>query len=336
MSAPSAIGSTASQVAGPLLDAARGAGSVLLTGPVAPDGDSIGACLALARGLRAMGVGRVDVAGVVSYRYAWMPGADGMIPDAGIEPGYDLVIVLDGDARRLEAPVAAAFQAARTRAIVDHHRSTRPEGYDLALLDPSAASTCDLVHELLLAWGLEPDRPTAQLIFAGMVFDTGGFRHSNTRPETLRRAARLIEQDIDHAAISTRILFDRSVAGVRLLAAVLGSAEYVAGGRLALAQASYALGSGLGAGPGDIEGIVDHLVCTVGVELACFFIEREPGVVKLSLRSRARVDVAALARRLSPDGGGHPRAAGASIPGAMPEVVARVRPALEQAVASLG
>lgn len=318
-----------------LLAAVRGAGRVLLTGPVAPDGDSIGACLALANGLRAMTATTVDVAGQVSYRYAWMPGAEAMIPDDGLRGPYDLVVVLDGDARRLEPPVAAAFRAAGMRAIIDHHRSTKVDGYDIALVDPSASSTCDLVFELLVAWRLPLDRPTAQLIYAGVVFDTGGFRHSNTTPQTHLLAAHLVAQGIDHAAISTRILFDRSQAGVALLAAVLSGAEYRSRGRLAIGQASYALGSGLGAGPGDIEGIVDHLVYTSGVELACFFIEQEPGAIKLSLRSRALIDVSIIARSLSPGGGGHARAAGATLNGTVEQVIAQVLPSLEAAVAAL-
>ncbi len=332
LGAPHIVRPAARDAAAALRAAVAQARAVLLTGPIAPDGDSIGACLALAAGLRALGPARIDVAGSVSYRYAWMPGAQGMLPDDQIAADYDLVVVLDGDARRLEPPIAAAFQAAPKRAIVDHHRSTQVQGYDIALVDASASSTCDLVYELLLAWGHPLDRATAQLIYAGIVFDTGGFRHSNTTPQTHLLAARLVAQGIDHAAISTRILFDRSQAGVRLLAAVLAGAEYRVDGRLAIGQASFELGSSLGAGPGDIEGIVDHLVYTSGVELACLLIEQQPGSVKLSLRSRSVVDVAALARSLSPGGGGHARAAGATIEGTVPQVLAQVLPALELAV----
>lgn len=315
-----------------LLDAARAARAILLTGPTAPDGDSIGACLALAHGLRRVCSAHVAVAGELSYRYEWMPGAGAMVHDDAVTADYDVVVVLDGDAGRLSPPVEAAFQAARVKGIIDHHRSTRVEGYDLAIVDADAASTCDLVYELLLAFGLRLDREVAQLLYAGIVYDTGGFRHSNTTPHTHRIAARLVAMDIDHPAIGTRILVERSPAGLRLLAEVLQDARFHAEGRLVVGVASYQLGTRLGAGPGDIEGIVDHLVYVSGVEMACFFIEQAPGQVKLSLRSRSRVDVAALARALSVGGGGHARAAGAQLHDSLDHALEVVVPRLEQAV----
>lgn len=310
-------------------------GRVLLTGPIAPDGDSIGACIALARALRQLGPARVDVAGDPSYRYAWLPGADEMIPDAQVRPDYDLVVVLDGDSGRLPAPVAAAFRAAPRTGIVDHHRSTSARGYDIALVDPHAASACELVCAMLHHWQVPLDTGIAELLYAGIVYDTGGFRHSNTTPATLRLAAELVARGFDHSAVTTRILFERRQGGLALLGRVVSEARYLAGGRVCIGAASFALGTGVGAGPGDIEGIVDHLLHVQGVELACFFIEREPGRVKLSLRSRAAVDVAAIARGLSTGGGGHARAAGCVIDGTVDQVIAQVGPVLAAAVADL-
>lgn len=305
---------------------------VLLTGPMGPDGDSIGACLALAGAIRALSRAQVDIAGEPSYRYAWMPGAAQMIPDDQIKPDYDLVIVLDGDRGRLEKPVDAAFRAAARTGIIDHHRSTTPDGYDLVLIDHQAASTCDLVFGLMQQWAVPVDADAARLLYTGLIFDTGGFRHSNTTPDTHRLAAELLSHGIDHPRISTRVLMERSRAGLMLLGSVVSEATFLAGGQVAVGAASYALGTRLGAGPGDLEGIVDHLLYTVDVELACLFIERAPGRVKLSLRSRSRVDVAALARQICPGGGGHARASGAHLDEPLDRAMERVLPLLIAAV----
>src|SRR5687767_2420332 len=118
-----------------LLQALSARSPVLLTGPIGPDGDSLGACLALGRVLGAHGVS-ATVVGSIPRRYRWMPGIDQVIPDAGLAGRWPAVVVLDGDRHRLTQPAARAFAAADFRAIVDHHGSTRPDGYELAWLEP--------------------------------------------------------------------------------------------------------------------------------------------------------------------------------------------------------
>lgn len=314
--------------------AAQAARRILLTGPLDPDGDSIGACLALARGLAAVCAARVEVAGTPSFRYAWMAGAEAMVPDEQIAGPYDLAVVLDGDRRRLAPPVARAFEGARARGLVDHHASTDPAGYELVLLDPEAASTTELVWRVLEDWGVPLDRELAALLYTGLVFDTGGFRYSNTRPACHLLAARLLETGLDHAAINARVLMERRLGGLKLLGRVLEGARVHADGAVIVGVIARADLAELGADEADVEGVVDALVFTRGVELACLVIERGPERVKLSLRSRSRVDVASLARSLTTSGGGHARAAGASLAEPLPALLARLPALLERAVAT--
>ncbi len=314
---------------------AAGAARALLSGPADPDGDSIAACLALADALRALGCAEVVVAGRPGHRYAWMPGAEGMVPDEAIgadsDRPFSLAVVLDGERARLHSAVRAAFDAAPVRVLVDHHRSSQPDGYQLALVAPESASTAELVLHLMDAWGLPLGPAAAAQLYTGLLFDTGGFRHSNTRPETLRTAARLLEQGIDHNAISLRVLYERREPALRLLARALGTARRSGEGG-ALGWVRFTDFGALHADYSDLEGVVDHLLHIEGVELAALFIERAPGQVRLSLRSRARVDVSALARTLDPRGGGHRRAAGCVREGPLEQVIAEVEPALQAAL----
>lgn len=305
---------------------------ILLTGPVDPDGDSIGSCLALARILEQVCGAQVVVAGIVAPRYAGLPFVERMIPDNEVTGPFDMAVVLDGDQRRLCPPVGALFQASPVRVLVDHHSSTSREGYTLTLLDTDVASTCEIVFHLVEAWGLSLDRDMAALLYTGMIFDTGAFRHSNTTPTTHRIASTLIGVGIDHSAIVTRILVERNQAALRLMGRVLASACFAEGGRVVLGAIPLALSAELGTAWSDAEGIVDMLVYTEGVEAAVLAVERAPAMVKLSLRSRGGVNVARVARALHPSGGGHFRAAGVVLEEPLEGVLERVQCALTQAL----
>ncbi len=318
-----------------LLDAVRGSRRVLLTGPEGLDGDSIGACLALAICLRRQVPGvHVDVAGVPGHRYGWLPGAEGLIADARVKPDYDGVVVLDGDRTRLHPDVAAAFAGARWTGIIDHHRSTDVSGYSVHIFDPDAESTCTIVAAMGRAWGIrmDEDRALAEPLYCGLIFDTGGFRHSNTRPSTHLLAAELLATGLDSARIHHRVLYERRPAATRLLGQALAATRFVCGGAVALAPCSQAQMQALEAEPSDLEGLVDLLQQTSGVEVSVVLQERGASRTKLSMRSAGRVDVAALARTLDSGGGGHVKAAGVTVPWPLSDTLARVEDALGRAL----
>lgn len=320
-------------IASRLLDAVRQSRTVLLTGPEGPDGDSIGACLALAAALRARAPGvEVSIAGTPGFRYAWLAGADTMIPDGGVGT-YDGVVVLDGDRTRLPPNVARAFAAARWTGLIDHHRSSDLDGYSIPWLEPTAESTCVMVRRLLAAWDVPLDRALAEALYTGIIFDTGAFRYSNTTASTHTVAAELLSHGIEHWKICERVLMERRMSGLRLQARVCDRARLAGGNRVVIGVVSRATFKDLGADELDVEGIVDALQHVEGVELAALLVERSPEKTKLSLRSRGRVDVAALAQSLSPFGGGHAKAAGAALPWGLADAEPKVEAAL---VAALG
>ncbi len=313
MGAPSASGLPAGQR---LFDALLACGGpVLLTGPIGPDGDSLGACLALASVLEKHGV-RATVAATAAARYRPLPHFDRIVPDTELpELSWAAVVVLDGDRHRLTAPVARAFAGAGLRGIVDHHRSTAADGYDHAWLDARASSACEMLCELFEARSTPLDADIAALLYAGIAFDTGTFRYSNATPTTLRRAAYLMEQGFDHAGLVATMLMERRWEALQLAAEVYQRCERVCDGRVALARIPCADHERLGLVAGDLEGLVDNLVHIAGVDVACLLIDVPGGGMRLSLRSRGPVDVAAIAEAVSPTGGGHAKAAGALLEG---------------------
>lgn len=286
---------------------------VVLTGPEGPDGDSLGACLGLRRVLMALAPGVViDVVGEPSGRYQFLPDMATVLPNAAAT-GADGVVVLDGDCRRLPPAVRDAFVAAEWTGLVDHHTSTDASGYSVSLLAPGSESTCGMVAGFADAWSVPLDRDLAALLYAGVVFDTGAFRYSNTQPSTHRLAARLVETGIDHSAIVLRTLVERRAASLRLMGLVFSSARFGSNGHSLVGEVSIESLRMAGAVESDMDGIVDVLQHVEGVEVAALVTERRGGA-KVSLRSRGRLNVATMAQSLHPSGGGHAKAAGVFMP----------------------
>ena len=310
------------------------ASSVLFTGPVDPDGDSFGACMALARAAGSFSEGTLHVTGKASYRYDWLPGAGELLSDADLLDSYDLVVVMDGDRHRLTPGVDKCFKEAKHTALVDHHQTLSTEGYDVVLLDSGSPSTCEMVYRVLQEWGVPLDAEMATHLYTGIIFDTGGFKHENTQVDTHRLAAELLGLGVKPAMIHAKVLHERTSAGWRLLGEVLTHAQFMADGAVVIGVIPLSMSSRLGVAPGDTEGVVDTLLNTTGVEVACLVREVSSSVVKLSLRSRSYVDVASLARSMTTMGGGHVRAAGAKFLEPLDTVMERLATALPATIES--
>jgi len=299
-----------------LIAVLRESRSILISGPAEPDGDSIGACLALQRWLLAVGKAS-QVAGNPGYRYAWMPGASEMVPDARISGTPDAVVVLDGDRHRLAPGVDRAFRAARVQAIIDHHGSNTPEGYTHAWLEPHATSTCEMLFDAMQAAGHPLDPDLATLLYVGSIFDTGGFRHSNTTSATHRMAAALLEHGVDTAGIALKVLLERRIGGFRAAGWISQHSELHLNDRVHIGRLTHQEHRQFGLVGGDLEGVVESLLHVSGVEVSVLLTEKADGTSKVSMRSRGDINVARVAGEISKTGGGHPKAAGASVPAAL-------------------
>jgi phosphoesterase RecJ-like protein len=149
----------------------------------------------------------------------------------------------------------------------------------------------------------------------------------------LRRAADLLEHGFDHASLVATMLVERRWEALQLAAEVFRTCERACDGQLAFGRVPLSEHDRLGLVPGDLEGLVDSLVHIAGVHVACLVIDRPGGGVKLSLRSRSQIDVAAIAEALAPSGGGHAKAAGVLLDGDADVLDATVRSRVAELVA---
>lgn len=315
-----------------LLQLCSGAKTILLTGPIFPDGDSIGACLALRELLTNKTIAQIDLTGKITFHYQWMHNIELFKPDTHLQDSYDIAIILDGDRNRLPVEITEIFNTSRQTILIDHHFSTNPAEYDLALLDFKASSTCEIIYQIMEEWQLPLTKSLGEALYTGFIFDTGGFRHSNTTPKTHRLAAKLLETGIDQSWITAKVLMERQASGLLLLEHCLSQRQRLANGKVHFAFLSQNAFQRYSCTQGDTEGLVDVLLYVTDVELACLGIEQPDGRVKISLRSRSDINVAQLAKILHSEGGGHLRASGAMLSKTLEEAKLFVPIHLEQAI----
>jgi bifunctional oligoribonuclease and PAP phosphatase NrnA len=259
-------------------------------------------------------------------RFLARPGE--LTPSLAERPPGALVVVLDGDlARAAGVPVAAG----RGVVNVDHH-VTNPGDAEVAWVDASYASASMMVAEVVDALGIGWDADLATPCLAGLMTDTGHFRFGNTDRRALEAAGRLIESGVAYAELADRLQW-RHPDYFRMLALVMATVRYRAGGEVVLADQTIAMRAAVGETEDDADDFVAQIRYAEGTRLAAILKER-PGAVKLSLRSRGGVSARRICQTLG--GGGHDAAAGATLAGAtLAEAEARLLSAAHEELARL-
>ena len=276
----------------------QAANKILLTAHILPDGDAVGSTLAMLQILRSMGKSaQIFIDDTIRDNLHALPHFDEIRrPVKGETFDADLLLILDtepartGNVRKLtDAPILN----------VDHHVTNTGEGYDL-YVEPDAAATCEIVYKLAGELGAKISPDAAICLYAGLATDTGFFQFSNTRTETLRTAAELVNCGVRPNEISEQ-LERRSVDEVRQMSLALQSAKIFFGGKVA----------GIFLHTTDsTEGFIDLIRVIDGVDVAFMINEKAPNFCRVSMRSKG-VDVATIADSLG--GGGHVRAAGCTL-----------------------
>lgn len=303
----------------------------LLVGHALPDGDCIGALIALYLGMVAMGKEvRMLLQDSVPAMYEYLPGAEAVLLPAQFTGPVHNVIYLDCSDEERPGDQMVDILKDRSHTInIDHHQSNNFFG-DLNFVDERASSTAELVYELLQLLPVEINADIANALYVGIVQDTGGFQHNNTSSQTFRTAAALLEQGVDLDQVKLNLYESKSREEVALLGLALQSLQLNSQGRVAWMTLHYDDILELGALQTCPEGMINNTLTIQGVEVGLLFRELTPGLIKISFRSKGTTDVDALAARFG--GGGHPRAAGAQQSGSMAEVVSKVIAAVESVI----
>jgi phosphoesterase RecJ-like protein len=289
----------------------------LLTSHARPDGDAIGSALACAQILRQLGKdAEVVLHDPVPRIYQPLPFADRVVQADRVNGHYEAAILLECDSiqrTRLEG-LENQFLIS-----IDHHASGRPFAH-VNWIDPQATATAELVHQLAKAAGVKISREIATCLYTALLTDTGSFMFKGTNEQTFALARELVLAGADPAQCAQNVYFAHSTAKMRLLGAALSNLHRE--GPLAWIWVTRDQMERSLAKEEDCEGIVNYALSIQDVEVAAFFREMADGRYRVSLRSKGKLNVAAIAERFG--GGGHECASGCSIDGPLAMAVSKI------------
>jgi bifunctional oligoribonuclease and PAP phosphatase NrnA len=305
-----------------------------------PDADTLGAALGVGLIVEAHG-GRATLLSTdpVPPLYDFLPGMDRFVHDPDPNAGYDLLVVCDcgsldrlGEVRQRHADLFERLP----RVLVDHHASNT-DGGSRDWVDPAAAATCEMVALLAVRLGVPlgtVDGALAAGLMAGIVMDTSTFAHPNSTPRTLAVSAALVEAGAPLSEISRRLYRSKPDAQLRLFGRVLDRLAVAADGLVIHSCLTDADLSETGTLSAHSEGLIDLLAQSETAEVAILFKEAGTDMTRISVRTKpGGVDATVLTAAFG--GGGHARAAGASVAAPLDEARTKVLAEAERLAAAV-
>lgn len=283
---------------------------------IMPDGDNVGSSLALYNALEKSGK---DVAFIldddIPKVYKFLKSSD-KVQRPGKYEIFDAVISLDcGDTDRLGK--SRLYLENNFIINIDHHISNNEFG-NLNLVDANASATGEIIYHLIKLLGIDIDKEISECLYTAIVTDTGQFQYSNTNSLTHQIAGDLIKNGVDVTLMFERIYQNNSKEKVILMKQALNSLEFYHNDRISCLSITLEQMKEANAMDEDSDGIINLARDIECVEAAVFLKELEPGKIKVGLRSKKVVDVAAVSLQFG--GGGHVHAAGCTLHGTIDEV----------------
>ncbi|HEY3403519.1 MAG TPA: bifunctional oligoribonuclease/PAP phosphatase NrnA [Ohtaekwangia sp.] len=294
--------------------------SVVILTHFKPDADALGSSLGLMGYLKKKGH-RVQVITPSDYPdfISWMPGNSDVLifqkdkpkPSQEFIDQAEIIFCLDfSSLNRINELGEMVRASAAKKVLVDHH--LEPENFaDFVQWDDTAASTAELIFQLIDELGDKKliDNSIANCLYAGIMTDTGGFRHSNTTFKVFQIAGELVALGANPSQVSKLVYDTNTIERLRLMGYVLSEKLQV----LPEYRTAYMVLSAeelkkFGSQTGDTEGLVNYGLSVKGVKLSVMISDRKDSV-KLSFRSLGDFSVNDLARKHF-EGGGHRNAAG--------------------------
>ena len=301
--------------------------SAAIAGHTRPDGDCAGSCLALYNYIRKNYPNiTVDVyLEPLADVYKVIESSAEIKSDYSREIAYDLFIALDSSDTERLAGAVKYFNGAKKTLCIDHHISN--DGYaDANVIFPEASSTCEVLAQMMDMDSI--DRGIAEALYIGIICDTGCFKHSNTGEATMAIAGKLLSRGVRHSKLIDEVFFQKTYTQNQLLGRCLLESFLMFSGQCIVSVADQKVMDFYQAASSDLEGVIDQMRVTKGVEIAVLLTQLDLLSYKVSMRSNTRIDVAQIAGHFG--GGGHVRAAGCTMSGTKYDVINNLTRLIEE------
>lgn len=312
-----------------LMEMVEAAGTIAIVGHVRPDGDCVGSCLAVCNYITEQYPEKtVDVyLETPPAKFSYLKQFERISSDSNTGKQYELCICLDsGDRERLGNNVVY-LDTAKTSICLDHHITNK--GYAAKnFVNANASATCEFLYDFLDEEKISKE--VAECIYTGIIHDTNVFKNSTTTAKTMEVAGAMMEKGINFSQIIDGSFYKKTYVQNQIMGrAVLESVLFLDGKCIFSVVRKQDMDF-YGVEASDLDGIVDQLRVTDGVEVAIFLHETENHVYKVSMRSNNFVNVSKVASFFG--GGGHVRAAGCTMSGSVHDVINNLSARIEKQI----
>ncbi|MDF2541611.1 MAG: phosphoesterase RecJ domain protein [Herbinix sp.] len=298
-----------------------GAKTIAIAGHIRPDGDCIGSCMALYQYLNShkdlFGIGKVDLyLERFGDEFRILNNIEVIQHSYESDECYDIFISVDcGSLDRL-GNAEKYYKTAKKTINIDHHISNTLFG-QVNHVVADASSTCEVLFDIFEERLISKD--IAEDLFVGMIHDTGVFKHSNTTEKTMQIAGKLISKGIPFSKLIDESFYQKTYIQNQILGRCLMESILVMDGRCIVSSLTRKMMEFYQASTADLDGIIDQLRITKGIEVAIFIYEFDSQEYKVSMRSNGDVNVSKIAVYFG--GGGHIKAAGCTMRGSLHDVI---------------
>lgn len=282
---------------------------IVISGHINPDGDSIGSLLGLGLGLEKLGkrVHMISSEGVPE-RYEFLPGANRV--KKKFNKKCDLAITVDCSNKEILGENYNSISKGKRILEIDHHEFRRPYG-NIELMDHQASAVGEMIYALLTELGIDISERIAENLLTSIIVETNSFRLPTVRKATFDVCGQLVKIGVNYPELADKVYWSKTRQSVLLTGICLERCKFLKENKIAWSIVRKKDFKKVKGKDEDVDAVADEIRAIKDVKVVVLFREKERGKLRVSLRSKGRINVAGVAESFG--GGGHFDVAGCTI-----------------------